>query len=125
MIWLMMARNVLFALVLIISMHIALHKPCETNARALTPSVVFSPQTNAAQNTDAQKSTMPLDGLREMFEYARAADEWGETSVIVPPERSGSPRPSDLALVASEPGPSEALPAPVSAFDGWPSAASF
>ena len=122
--WLEMLRNVLLALVMILSTHIAL-----STRDTPPPDVVVLPRAHAAQNVNVAKTTMPLDGLEEMFEYARSGDDWGHTPVILPPSQSTEP--NDIVKESTDPtgwGPQEPLEKAdngVSAFDGWSGTASF
>ena len=124
--WMELLRNVMLALVLIISTHIALGKFEPSRAE-----VVVLPQAHAAQNIDVAKTTMPLDGLKEMFEYARSGEDWGHTPVIMPPSDAMGPHEvvKDTTISPSGLGdPEESLSdmeLGVSAFDGWSGTASF
>jgi hypothetical protein len=81
------------------------------------------PCARTAQNEDAAKMTMPLDGLKEMFEYARNGDDWGHTSVILPPSQATEPNDAPLDPMPLD-APS-AIDTGVVAFDGWSGTASF
>lgn len=144
MVWLDMLRNVILALALILSSHLALashiaalHSGATLGSfpRAL-PSLKriengTAVATVANANAHANKTTMPLDGLKEMFEYARADDDWGQTSVIKPPSHATLVATSPVADKAAAPvgadfqDPLLESDLGVSAFDGWSGAASF
>ena len=122
--WLEMLRNVLLALIVIISTHIALGK-CDTRPTE----VIVLPQAHAAQNVDVAKTTMPLDGLEEMFEYAQSGDDWGHTPIISPPSHATEPnevvKETAIPTGLGGPDPISNMDSGVSAFDGWSGSASF
>ena len=126
-----LARNMALALLLLVLSHIALHPITYETGHHISDHqkamAVAVPRAKAAHDVAATKVTMPLDGLQEMFEYAKSGEEWGETSIIMPPRTDSviagtSPRsetgPPTLAAATDQHGM-------VAAFDGWHGAASF
>ena len=102
----------------------------------------------SAKSGDVGKTTMPLDGLREMFDYASSGDDdWGNNTSIIgpPPHGDTSPAPISQSRPTSSPAPTgiestgaAGDQAPIGehmsgaggelgvlAFDGWSGAASY